>query len=114
MRLSRVPYRAPAVRHGVRLRKNAGRVVGSAETEELSLLQRSGERVPVYLSSGVIDFGRSRPSMRNALLLLPCPGSIEIAPAPGFPSGLRERVTAAAVTLAKSVRYQNAGTVEFH
>jgi PAS domain S-box-containing protein len=29
-------------------------------TEELSLLQRSGERVPVYLSSGVIDFGRAR------------------------------------------------------
>jgi acetyl/propionyl-CoA carboxylase alpha subunit/acetyl-CoA carboxylase carboxyltransferase component len=38
---------------------------------------------------------------------------LEIAPAPAFPPGLRDRITAAAVTLAKSVGYQNAGTVEF-
>ncbi|MGE3073568.1 MAG: carboxyl transferase domain-containing protein [Dehalococcoidia bacterium] len=38
---------------------------------------------------------------------------LEIAPAPAFPAGLRERITSAAVTLAKSVGYQNAGTVEF-
>jgi acetyl/propionyl-CoA carboxylase alpha subunit len=38
---------------------------------------------------------------------------LEIAPAPAFPAGLRDRVTAAAVTLARSVGYQNAGTVEF-
>jgi acetyl/propionyl-CoA carboxylase alpha subunit/acetyl-CoA carboxylase carboxyltransferase component len=38
---------------------------------------------------------------------------LEIAPAPSFPAGLRDRVTASAVALAKSVGYQNAGTIEF-
>jgi len=38
---------------------------------------------------------------------------IEIAPAPGLPAVLRDRMTAAAVALAKSVHYANAGTVEF-
>src|SRR5690606_32481989 len=35
---------------------------------------------------------------------------LEIAPAPSFPAGLRDRITASAVALAKSVGYQNAGT----
>ena len=38
---------------------------------------------------------------------------LELAPAPAFPAALRERITAAAVALARSVGYQNAGTVEF-
>ena len=38
---------------------------------------------------------------------------LELAPAPAFPAGLRERLTGAAVTLARSVGYRNAGTIEF-
>ncbi|HTY53802.1 MAG TPA: carboxyl transferase domain-containing protein [Candidatus Binataceae bacterium] len=38
---------------------------------------------------------------------------IEIAPSPGLEAGLRERLLAAAVRLAESVRYDNLGTFEF-
>ena len=38
---------------------------------------------------------------------------VEIAPSPGLPHSLRERLTAAAVRLAKEVRYNNLGTFEF-
>ncbi|XP_054715064.1 pyruvate carboxylase, mitochondrial-like [Uloborus diversus] len=38
---------------------------------------------------------------------------VEIAPAPNFSPAIRAKMTADAVRLAKSVNYQNAGTVEF-
>ncbi len=38
---------------------------------------------------------------------------VEIAPCPGLPTGLRARLTAAAVRLAEAVRYDNVGTCEF-
>ncbi|HTB36573.1 MAG TPA: carboxyl transferase domain-containing protein [Reyranella sp.] len=38
---------------------------------------------------------------------------VEIAPAPNLEAGLRERMLADAVTLARAARYENAGTVEF-
>ncbi|HZQ39075.1 MAG TPA: carboxyl transferase domain-containing protein, partial [Dehalococcoidia bacterium] len=38
---------------------------------------------------------------------------IEIAPSPGLPAAQRERIIAAAVALARSVRYDNIGTFEF-
>lgn len=38
---------------------------------------------------------------------------IEIAPSPGLPDGLRQRITAAATHLARAVRYDNIGTFEF-
>ena len=38
---------------------------------------------------------------------------VEIAPAPGLPDGLRQRLVTAATTLAASVRYNNIGTFEF-
>ena len=38
---------------------------------------------------------------------------VEIAPAPGLPDGLRQRLVTAAITLAASVRYDNVGTFEF-
>ncbi|MGI8926592.1 MAG: carboxyl transferase domain-containing protein, partial [Tepidiformaceae bacterium] len=38
---------------------------------------------------------------------------VEIAPAPGLPTGLRERILAAALSLAGAVRYDNIGTFEF-
>jgi acetyl/propionyl-CoA carboxylase alpha subunit/acetyl-CoA carboxylase carboxyltransferase component len=38
---------------------------------------------------------------------------VEIAPSPGLPPGLRERITDAAVALARSVRYDHIGTFEF-
>ena len=38
---------------------------------------------------------------------------VEIAPAPGLPDGLRQRLATAATTLAASVRYDNIGTFEF-
>ena len=38
---------------------------------------------------------------------------VEIAPSPGLPSGLRDRLTAAAVRLGEAVRYDNVGTFEF-
>ena len=38
---------------------------------------------------------------------------VEIAPSPGLPAALRERLTAAAVRLAESVRFSNLGTFEF-
>ena len=38
---------------------------------------------------------------------------VEIAPSPGLPPGLRDRLTAAAVRLAEEVRYDNVGTFEF-
>ncbi|CAI7996536.1 Pyruvate carboxylase [Geodia barretti] len=38
---------------------------------------------------------------------------VEIAPAPGLPDGLRQRLATAATTLASSVRYDNIGTFEF-
>jgi len=38
---------------------------------------------------------------------------IEIAPAPGLPAMLRERITAAAIQLARTVRFDNIGTFEF-
>ncbi|GMT10714.1 hypothetical protein PFISCL1PPCAC_2011, partial [Pristionchus fissidentatus] len=38
---------------------------------------------------------------------------VEIAPAPALPPGVREKILADAVRLAKHVGYQNAGTVEF-
>jgi acetyl/propionyl-CoA carboxylase alpha subunit/acetyl-CoA carboxylase carboxyltransferase component len=38
---------------------------------------------------------------------------VEIAPSPGLPSHLRARLTAAAIRLAKEVRYDNLGTFEF-
>jgi pyruvate carboxylase len=38
---------------------------------------------------------------------------VEIAPAPGLPDGLRQRLVTAATTLAASVRYDNVGTFEF-
>lgn len=38
---------------------------------------------------------------------------IEIAPAPGLPESVRQRITAAATTLAASVHYDNIGTLEF-
>ncbi len=38
---------------------------------------------------------------------------IEIAPAPGLPDGLRERLSAAALRIAESARYAGLGTFEF-
>ena len=38
---------------------------------------------------------------------------VEVAPSPGLPSGLRARLTAAAMQMAKTVRYNNLGTFEF-
>lgn len=38
---------------------------------------------------------------------------MEIAPAPALPAGVREKILADALRLAKHVGYQNAGTVEF-
>ncbi len=38
---------------------------------------------------------------------------IEIAPSPGLPAAQRERIIAAAVALARAVRYDNLGTFEF-
>ena len=38
---------------------------------------------------------------------------IEVAPSPGLPGGLRDRLTAAAVRLAEEVRYESLGTFEF-
>ena len=38
---------------------------------------------------------------------------VEIAPAPGLPESLRQRLVTAATTLAASVRYDNIGTFEF-
>lgn len=38
---------------------------------------------------------------------------IEIAPSPGLPQGLRDRLHAAALQLARSVRYESLGTIEF-
>ncbi|MEX2372191.1 MAG: biotin carboxylase N-terminal domain-containing protein, partial [Dehalococcoidia bacterium] len=38
---------------------------------------------------------------------------VEIAPSPGLPAGLRDRITDAAVRLASAVDYQNLGTFEF-
>ena len=38
---------------------------------------------------------------------------VEIAPAPALPDGLRQRLLAAATTLAAAVRYDNIGTFEF-
>ncbi|CAD6186648.1 unnamed protein product [Caenorhabditis auriculariae] len=38
---------------------------------------------------------------------------VEIAPAPALPSGVREKILADALRLARHVGYQNAGTVEF-
>jgi acetyl/propionyl-CoA carboxylase alpha subunit/acetyl-CoA carboxylase carboxyltransferase component len=38
---------------------------------------------------------------------------VEIAPSPGLPARLRERLTAAAVRLAEQVRYDSLGTIEF-
>lgn len=38
---------------------------------------------------------------------------VEVAPSPGLPPGLRARLTAAAVHLAETVRYNNVGTFEF-
>lgn len=38
---------------------------------------------------------------------------VEFAPAPGLPAGLRDRIIAAAVAMARHIRYRNAGTFEF-
>jgi len=38
---------------------------------------------------------------------------VEMAPSPGLPSGLRTRLTAAAVKIAETVRYNSLGTFEF-
>ena len=38
---------------------------------------------------------------------------IEIAPCPGMPTALRERILAAAVKMARALQYENAGTFEF-
>ena len=38
---------------------------------------------------------------------------VEIAPAPNLDAGLRQRILADAVKLARAARYENAGTVEF-
>jgi len=38
---------------------------------------------------------------------------IEVAPAPNLPTEIRDAMTRDAVTLAKHVGYENAGTVEF-
>ena len=38
---------------------------------------------------------------------------VEIAPAPGLPDGLRQRLVTAATTMAAAVRYDNIGTFEF-
>ncbi len=38
---------------------------------------------------------------------------VEVAPSPGLPGGLRQRLTAAAVRLAEAARYDNLGTFEF-
>jgi len=38
---------------------------------------------------------------------------VEVAPSPGLPGGLRQRLTAAAVRVAEAARYDNLGTFEF-
>ena len=38
---------------------------------------------------------------------------VEIAPSPGLPTGLRDRITAAAVKLAQAAKYESLGTIEF-
>ncbi len=38
---------------------------------------------------------------------------MEIAPAPGLDTGIKEQLYAAAVKLARHIGYRNAGTVEF-
>src|SRR5690606_14832309 len=38
---------------------------------------------------------------------------VEIAPSPGLPEGLRAQITAAALAMARAVRYQGLGTFEF-
>ncbi len=59
-------------------------------------------------SAAVIHFGERDCSLQRRHQKL-----VEIAPAPGLPAALRERIIAAAVKVARAVRYSSLGTFEF-
>ena len=57
---------------------------------------------------GVIALGERECTLQRRFQKL-----VEIAPSPSLPAGLRERITAAALALARAVAYEGAGTFEF-
>lgn len=59
-------------------------------------------------SGHIVEFGERDCSIQRRHQKL-----LEIAPAPGFPDELRQRIIAAAVNLGKATRYNSLGTVEF-
>ncbi len=75
-------------------------------------LMRTARHIEVQIagdgSGAVTHFGERDCSIQRRHQKL-----IEIAPSPGLPASQRERIIAAAVALARSVRYDNIGTIEF-
>src|SRR5579885_2734700 len=75
-------------------------------------LMRTARHIEIQIagdgSGAVTQFGERDCSIQRRNQKL-----IEIAPSPGLPAAQRERIIAAAVALARSVRYDNLGTFEF-
>ena len=94
-----------------RCRDEARRAFGREELYVERLVERA-RHVEVQVAGdgagGVVDFGERECSLQRRRQKL-----VEIAPAPNLDSDLRDRIVAAALSLAREARFANLGTFEF-
>ena len=94
-----------------RCRDEAGRAFGREELYVERLVERA-RHVEVQVAGdgagGVVDFGERECSLQRRRQKI-----VEIAPAPNLDPDLRDRIVAAALSLAREARFANLGTFEF-
>ena len=109
--MSAVRNAAALEREWPRCRDEARRAFGRDALYVERLVERA-RHVEVQVAGdgagGVVDFGERECSLQRRRQKV-----VEIAPAPNLDSGLRNRIAAAAVSLAREARFANLGTFEF-
>ena len=109
--MSAVRNAAALERAWPRCRDEARRAFGRDDLYVERLVERA-RHVEVQVAGdgagGVVDFGERECSLQRRRQKV-----VEIAPAPNLDRGLRDRIVAAALSLAREARFANLGTFEF-
>ncbi len=109
--MSAVRSVAELEREWPRCREEARRAFGRGELYVERLVARA-RHIEVQVAGdgagGVVDFGERECSLQRRRQKI-----VEIAPAPNLDPALRDRIVAAAVSLARAARFANLGTFEF-
>ena len=109
--MSAVRSVAELEREWPRCREEARRAFGRGELYVERLVARA-RHIEVQVAGdgagGVVDFGERECSLQRRRQKI-----VEITPAPNLDPALRDRIVAAAVSLARAARFANLGTFEF-